>query len=188
MNIQVLTSDTVRAEQFADYIGLDWRAVAGLRAGWSVGFGPVTRVLFLQDLAAGGAPPSLPTAQGSFTLEARERQWLREVRPHRSPTDGITHFELRTYDARVGAGAHFLELMLAAMPIRERYSPNCGVWESLSGRHEQVLHMWGYRGLAERDRVRADLKADPEWQAYITTILPMLQMLNSTILLPLKLT
>jgi hypothetical protein len=184
MNIQVLTTDTVPAHQLADYIAQDWHATPGLRAGWSVAFGPVTEVLFLQSLGAGSAPPSAPSVHDGIVLEGRRRQWLQEVKPHQPATEAITHYELRTYDARIGAGAHFLELMLGALPIRERHSRNFGIWTSLSGRHEQILHLWGYRGLRERDTVRANLKLDPEWQSYVATILPMLQVLHSTILIP----
>jgi hypothetical protein len=180
MNTRVLTSDTVPAEKLGAYVGHDWRATAGLRAGWSVAFGPVTQVLFLQD-----AETPLPVPPPGIQLEARKRQFLREVSPHRPTGDGITIFDLRCYDPRVGAGAAFLELMLATLPVRERYSRNFGVWQALSGRDEQVLHLWGYRDLSERDLVRAHLKSDAEWQTYISTILPMLQFLNSTILVPL---
>lgn len=182
--IQLLTSDSVRAEQLGDYVAQDWRSVEAVRAGWSVGFGPVTKVLFLQDAAK---LPALPAAPDRFMLEGRERQWLRVVRPHRRDVEAVGLFELRTYDARVGQAEAFLELMLKTLPVRERHSPNCGVWESLSGRHGQVLHMWGYSNMDERNAVRAGLKADPEWQHYIATVLPMLQTLNSTILTPLPL-
>jgi hypothetical protein len=181
MTICVLTRDTVPAEHLGDYVAQDWRATEHLRAGWSVAFGPVTEVVFLQAVGEGGAPPRLPAVPAGVALERRERQWLREVSPHRMPAD-LTTFELRTYDARTGQGEHFVELMLAALPIRQRYSPNCGVWTSLSGRQEQVLHMWGYRDLDERNRVRAALREDAEWSDYTATILPMLQVLNSTIL------
>ncbi len=183
--IQVLTADTVRAEQLGAYVARDWGDTPGLRAGWSVGFGPVTRVLFLQALGEDGEPPPMPVPAQGFGPELRERQWLREVRPHVPGADGVSVFELRTYDVRSGLGACFLRLMLGALPIRETYSKNCGIWESLSGRHEQILHIWGYRHLDERNQVRAKLKADPAWQTYTDTILPMLQTLQSFILNPL---
>ena len=183
--IQLFTADTVRAEQLGAYVARDWRDTPGLRTGWSVGFGPVTRVLFLQSLGEDGEPPPLPVAADGFLPELRERQWVREVNPPGAGSDSISVFELRTYDARAGLGAGFIKLMLGALPIREKYSRNYGIWESLSGRHEQVLHLWGYRSLDERDQVRAALRTDPDWQAYINTILPMLQTLQSFILNPL---
>jgi hypothetical protein len=184
-SIQLLTADSVRAELLGAYVAQDWCGTPGLRAGWSVGFGPVTRVLFLQAVGENGEPPPLPVSVDGIAPELRERQWLREVKQYRQGADGVLIYELRTYDARAGLGSDFIKLMLGALPIREKYSANCGIWESLSGRHEQILHLWGYRNLEERNQVRARLKADPDWQAYITTILPMLQTLQSIILNPL---
>lgn len=183
MAIHVLTSDTVRAEDLAAYLAHDWRGADRLQAAWSVAFGPVTEVMFLQE--AGGTPPALPPAPDRFALERRESQWLQEMSPHRPASDGTSLFELRRYDVRTGQGDRFLELMLAAIPIRQKYSSNFGVWQSLSGRREQVLHLWGYRDLGERNAVRARLKDDAEWVAYTQTILPMLEKLNSIILTPL---
>jgi hypothetical protein len=184
-SVQLLTADTVRAEQLGAYVGQDWRGTPGLRGGWSVGFGPVTNVLFLQALGEDGEPPPLPACAGSMVPELRKRQWLREVKPYSQGADGVSIYELRTYDARAGLGSDLLKLMLGALPIREKYSANYGIWGSLSGRHEQILHLWGYRNLEERDQVRCRLKADPGWQDYITTILPMLETLQSIILNPL---
>src|SRR3546814_10853738 len=140
--------------------------------------------MFLQE-ARDGIPPALPPAPARFALERRESQWLQEVSPHRPAADDVTVFELRRYDVRTAQGDRFLKLMLGALPIRQKYSPNFGVWMSVSGRREQVLHLWGYRDLDERNAVRAQLKGDAEWGAYTATILPMLQTLSSNILTPL---
>lgn len=184
MTIHILTSDLVRAEQLGAYIGQDWSGAPNIRAGWSVAFGPVTRVMFLQEQDA-LEPPAPPVVPSAFTIERRERQWLRACSPHRPPSADIGVIELRTYSARAGQGGCFLDLMLGMLPVRQRYSPNVGVWSSLSGRSEQVLHMWGYRSLDERTAVRARLKEDREWGAYTATILPMLEDLQSVILTPL---
>ncbi|KQX23469.1 MULTISPECIES: NIPSNAP family protein [unclassified Sphingomonas] len=184
MTIHILTSDLVPAEQLGAYIGQDWSAAPNIRAGWSVAFGPVTRVLFLQE-QDGLEPPAAPIVPSAFVIERRERQWLRARSPlHPSPADfGV--IELRTYSARMGQGDRFLDLMLRMLPVRQRHSPNVGVWSSLSGRCEQVLHMWGYRSLDERAAVRAHLKEDQVWGGYTATILPMLEELQSVILTPL---
>ncbi|MET0376857.1 MAG: NIPSNAP family protein [Rhizorhabdus sp.] len=184
MTFHILTSDVVPAHQLGAYVACDWSDVDNVRAGWSVAFGPVTHVLFLQE-QTGGEPPAPPPLSSAFQLERRERQWLRAERslPLIPPEIGI--FELRTYDVRQGQGASFLERMLGALPIRERYSRNFGIWSSLSGRLEQVLHLWGYRDLDERAAVRSQLKNDRHWTDYTATILPMLETLQSTILVPL---
>lgn len=184
MTTHILTSDTVSAHQLGSYIAQDWTGADAIRAGWSVAFGPVTRVLFLQEQKA-AIVPEVPPIPPAFQLERRERQWLRAENPHRPNAPGIGVLELRTYDVRPGQGADFLGQMLSALPIRQRYSPNFGVWSSISGRCEQVLHLWGYRDLDERAAVRSQLRDDSGWNDYIATILPMLETLHSTILTPL---
>ncbi|MHA3791104.1 NIPSNAP family protein [Sphingomonas sp. YL-JM2C] len=184
MTIHILTTDLVKAEELGAYIGQDWSGAPNIRAGWSVAFGPVTRIMFLQGQDALEPPPP-PMVPPAFSLERRERQWLRARSPHRPTPADITVLELRTYSVRTGLGDRFLDLMLGALPLRQRYSPNFGVWSSLSGRLEQVLHLWGYRSLDERAAVRARLKEDREWDDYTATILPMLEELQSVILTPL---
>jgi hypothetical protein len=181
----LLTTDTVRAEALGGYIARDWSATAGLKAGYSVAFGPVTRVLFLQELGQGGASPAPPAPIDASLLETRHVTWLRERAPHRAVDADVTVLELRSYQARIGLGAEFLDLMLSNLPVRERHSSNFGVWEPISGPSERVFHLWGYRDLAHRNAVRARLKDDADWARYIGTILPMLSTLESTILHPL---
>ncbi|CAN5204357.1 hypothetical protein BH10PSE3_BH10PSE3_01640 [soil metagenome] len=187
MTTRILTVDTVRAEDLDRYVRQDWTATPGLVGGWSVAFGPVTQVLFLQSAGAGDGGQGPASAAAGFALERRERHWLQEMSPFGPGGDGISVFELRTYDVRVGQGEEFLKLMLAALPIRQRHSANFGVWRSLSGRLEQVRHLWGYRDLAQRTAVRGQLKDDVVWGDYTRTILPMLETLQSTILTPLPL-
>lgn len=186
MMIQILTRDTVPPDQFADYVAHDWSGTEHLAAGWSVAFGPVTQILFLQE-QAGVSIPSLPEGPAEFRRERRHRQWLAPAKMFRKPPPEMRFLEMRAYDVRTGQGDAFLRRMLEALPLREQYSPNCGVWTSLSGRSERVLHLWGYRDLEERDGVRAKLRGDSGWSDYTRTILPMLEVLNSTILAPLPL-
>jgi hypothetical protein len=185
MTTHLLTKDTVRADIFADHLARDWKLCRALLGGWSVAFGPVTQLMFLQEVTEVGELPLPPTPEDPAILEARDRQWLREINHLRFADEGITHYDLRTYDTRMGEAQRFLDLMLSALPIREHHSRNCGIWSSLSGRGERVLHLWGYRGLDERENVRAALKQDRHWGAYIATILPLLQSLESIILQPL---
>jgi hypothetical protein len=145
-------------------------------------FGPVTQLIFLQSVEPSGTP-DVPTPFDSEVLSARKREWVLEVHPYRAVQAKL--LELRSYQVRAGEGRRFLDLMLKALPIRERYSLNHGIWEAASGRCERVFHMWGYSSLAEREEVRAQLKQDAEWNKYVATILPMLGSLSSNILQPL---
>jgi hypothetical protein len=48
----------------------------------------------------------------------------------------------------------------------------------------QVVHLWGYDSLAERERRRALLAADPEWQAYLKQSPDIVVRMESRILVP----
>ncbi|MEK2474172.1 MULTISPECIES: NIPSNAP family protein [Streptomyces] len=53
-------------------------------------------------------------------------------------------------------------------PLQERYLGRCVGWYvPVEGRHDQVVHLWAYEDQADRERRRAALYADPEWQAYL---------------------
>lgn len=183
MSVELLTRYTIRANQFAAVLKAP--VAADRIASWSVMFGPVTQLLFLQAIPPGGEPPEAPLPDDPAIVERQERQFLRQVRPYQHPDPAIRLFELRRYQTRVGEAERFVSQMIGALPIREGHSLNCGVWTSLSGPHGEVLHLWGYRDLAHRDEVRAALRKDEEWGRYIGRILPLLQTLESTILQPL---
>lgn len=188
MTVHVLTTDTLRAEELGGYVAADWSGTPGLSGAWSVAFGPVTQVLFLQKLAGnwasdGAALPPLPAS--GVEPQQRDRELVRAFSSHQRPESHVRVLELRTYDVRAGQAELFIELMTAALPLRQRYSPNYGAWASLTGRLGRVRHLWGYASLAERDEVRFRLKEDAEWGRYTATILPMLEVLKSTILHPL---
>jgi hypothetical protein len=188
MTVHVITTDTLRAEDLGRYVATDWTDTSGLCGAWSVAFGPVTQVLFLQELLGDAQPagsPLPPLPVGDVQPQRRDRDIVRAFSPHRPAPEHIKVLELRTYDARPGQEDRFIELMTGALPLRQSYSPNYGAWTSLTGRLGRVRHLWGYRSLVERDEVRGRLKEDGDWGRYTATILPMLEVLNSTILHPL---
>lgn len=48
----------------------------------------------------------------------------------------------------------------------------------------QIVHMWGYDSLDDRARRRAELGADPGWQAYRPKIQPLIRTMENKILVP----
>lgn len=191
MSMYVLTTDSVGPVQIEAYAREHSRraaAIQGLAALWAVKFGPLTQVLMLQsapDRTPFDFPPAPEVPEG-FILQNRERQLIREMKSFVPPDGEVKVLELRIYNALPGKAADFLELMLATIGVRERYSANFGVWASVSGRSDQIMHLWGYSGIDHRDKVRERLKGDVEWQAYVPKILPMLEQLNSIILTPVR--
>jgi hypothetical protein len=146
---------------------------------WTIAFGPLSTALILRGART---PPAAPLAI-SAGVRSRARRLLRPRKAFSCRPDAQT-FEFRTYSLRPGATEEYVEKLMAALPIRERYSPNAGVWTSLTGPDDQLLHIWPYVDLAERNRVRAALQADPDWEAFVATIIDLIEDQVSWVLAP----
>ena len=59
-----------------------------------------------------------------------------------------------------------------------------GYFHTEIGELNQVVHLWGYDSLAERDRRRELLAADPEWQDYLKQLPDIVVKMESRILVP----
>jgi NIPSNAP len=119
-------------------------------------------------------------------LEDTERRLLQPLRGLRSDLDLAAGLcDLRIYDVLPGSLRTFVEAMLAIMPLRERYSPNAGVWQPLTGSVHQLVHLWYYRTAADRAAARDAVIREPAWQDYRVTVLPLITHVQSCILTPL---
>jgi hypothetical protein len=49
---------------------------------------------------------------------------------------------------------------------------------------DQIVHLWGYESLADRERRRALLAADPEWQDYLKQSPDIIVRMETRILVP----
>ena len=59
-----------------------------------------------------------------------------------------------------------------------------GYFTSEFGEQNQTVHLWGYADLADRAARRARLAAEPDWQAFLARVLPLIQRQESRILTP----
>jgi len=50
------------------------------------------------------------------------------------------------------------------------------------GALNQIVHIWRYADLGDRERRRAALAADPRWHAYLAKASPMIQTMENKIL------
>lgn len=77
-------------------------------------------------------------------------------------------FDLRTYTMVPGRLKAFLALYEAeGLPVQIRHQGRpVGYFVTEIGTNNQVVHLWAYESLADRERQRAALDADPEWMAY----------------------
>ncbi len=77
--------------------------------------------------------------------------------------------DLRTYTARPGKLAAFVKLYKEhAWPLQQQYLGDCVGWYTVAeGTLNQVVHLWRYKDLADRDAKRGAMAADPRWGEYL---------------------
>jgi hypothetical protein len=94
--------------------------------------------------------------------------------------------EMRTYTFMPGAVAKFMAIYQEkALEIqRKTLGHLVGYFTTEIGSLNQTVHLWGYDSLDDRQRRRAALAADPNWQAFLAEILPLLMRQESQILTP----
>ncbi len=72
-------------------------------------------------------------------------------------------YEVRTYTLKPGGTAQFEANFGEALPHREKYSPLGAFWHTDIGPLNQVIHVWPYKDLEERTRIREEAGQDPNW-------------------------
>jgi len=78
-------------------------------------------------------------------------------------------FDLRIYTFKPGMHAAWLQMYEKhAYPIQLRYLGKPVAFTTTEiGPLNQVVHLWAYTDLAERERKRGAMQQDPEWQVYL---------------------
>ena len=78
-------------------------------------------------------------------------------------------FDVRTYTCRPGTiGAHLALYAEKGITAQKRHLGEplfYGACET--GDPNQYVHIWVYENAADRERKRAAMQADPDWQAYL---------------------
>lgn len=93
--------------------------------------------------------------------------------------------EKRTYTLHPGAMGEFLAIYEAeGLPIHTRYLSLIGYFTSDIGPLNQVVTMWRYENMQQRDELRARLYADPAWIAFGPRTTGFIQRMESVILRP----
>jgi hypothetical protein len=77
-------------------------------------------------------------------------------------------FDHRTYNIKPNRLAKFLETYeRLALPLQRKYlGEPYGFFVTHIGPLSRVVHLWRYESLADRERRRDAMEADPEWQVY----------------------
>ncbi|MHA1537226.1 MAG: NIPSNAP family protein [Alphaproteobacteria bacterium] len=95
--------------------------------------------------------------------------------------------EMRTYTLKAGKVPEFAK---AYQELGEKIQVPIlgnlvGAYTTEIGPLNQIIHLWGYADMADRDARRAKLAADKDWPKYIAAVMPLLEHMENKILLPL---
>ena len=80
-------------------------------------------------------------------------------------------YEIRTYQLTVGSLPEVEKRFGEGYEYRRKYSPLAAFWHTEIGPLNEIVHVWPYADLAERDRVRAEAAKDPNWPPKIQEFL-----------------
>jgi hypothetical protein len=72
-------------------------------------------------------------------------------------------YEVRTYRIAPGSLAEVEKRFGEAYEYRKKYSELTGFFHTEVGPLNEIVHIWGYKDLADRARVRADATKDANW-------------------------
>jgi len=93
--------------------------------------------------------------------------------------------EMRTYQVQAGKAPEFLKIYQdTGLSVITRYATLVGCWTKESGVLNSVVFLWGYDDFGHRSAQRAKLAQDPEWVAFVPSILPFLVHQESVFLNP----
>jgi hypothetical protein len=73
--------------------------------------------------------------------------------------------EMRTYSLDPGTVPLALERIANGIAERTQLSPLAGLWQTEFGRLHQIIHIWPYADLAEREQIRGRFKELRNWPA-----------------------
>ncbi|MEK7701707.1 MAG: NIPSNAP family protein [candidate division NC10 bacterium] len=72
-------------------------------------------------------------------------------------------YEIRTYRITPGSLAEVEKRFGEGYEHRKKYSELTAFWHTEIGPLNEIVHVWGYRDLAERGRIRGEAAKDPNW-------------------------
>lgn len=95
-------------------------------------------------------------------------------------------YEIRTYRLKTGAVPSYLRLIQdEGIAIQQGHLGRLvGYFFSEIGPLNEIVHIWAYEDLADRERRRAALAADPKWLAILPRIQSHIETMENKIMKP----
>jgi hypothetical protein len=92
----------------------------------------------------------------------------------------------RSYILHPGKVPEYFKLYEAeGLPVQRPILGNLiGYFQVEVGTLNQVVHLWGYDSMGERERRRAQLVVNPDWQAYLKKAMGLIVRMENRILTP----
>jgi hypothetical protein len=87
------------------------------------------------------------------------------------------YVEERMYTLKPGTAPEYLKYYQNdGMKVQLKHLPHMvGYYVTEVGTLNMIVHMWAYESLDQRERFRAAMSADPDWQAYVAKIRPLME-------------
>ncbi|HEX6980397.1 MAG TPA: NIPSNAP family protein [Alphaproteobacteria bacterium] len=128
-------------------------------------------------------------AKSAAFMQAQENRIVKPVPFWPIKGEGGTSFnciDLRIYTLLPGKAATFFKLYEnEGMATQVKHLGNClGFYQSDIGAQNQIIHLWGYADIADRQRRRAAMQADPAWNAYLSKAATLFSHMENAILRP----
>src|SRR6185295_5113395 len=104
------------------------------------------------------------------TIPANYNRWLSGGTP-------TMYVEERMYTLNPGTAPEYLKhYQNDGMKVQLKHLPHMvGYYVTEVGTLNMIVHMWAYESLDQRERCRAAMSADPDWQAYVAKIRPLMK-------------
>lgn len=92
----------------------------------------------------------------------------------------------RTYVLHPGKLREFLTLYEAeGFPVQSKHLGKPFAWFTTEvGNVNEIIHIWAYEDLSDRQKRRAAMQADPAWQAYLAKASGFFQTMTNRIVVP----
>ncbi|MBW1960233.1 MAG: NIPSNAP family protein [Deltaproteobacteria bacterium] len=80
-------------------------------------------------------------------------------------------YEMRTYTLKPGTVAEFEKRFEASLANRLKHSELAAFWHTEIGPLNQVIHIWPYENLGQREEIRARTAKEPDWPPKVQDLL-----------------
>jgi len=96
------------------------------------------------------------------------------------------YIEIRTYQLKNSTVPAYLKAVeQSGIAIQQKHLGQLiGYFSSEIGPINEIVHIWAYSSLDDRQKRRAALAADPDWQAFLPQIAPLIERAENKIMQP----